>query len=364
MEIYTGTALSPGVAIAVAARLTDNFGASRLAPERERHMGETLLRAGLDLPDPDQIVLVAQRLPPGYLAAPLPGLEIIGAALAEVTDAPVPAPCPVAGGLGDDFYAQTEEGEIMIVDGDRGRVYVSPDAPTLARYQGPGRRGRRFHVEPAHLAAVRASDGQAVAVLAAATDWAGVQDALASGVDGILLPLENALLSGEGFDTASEQLLRLRQVVDTLGGKLLLVEAPLERVALSALARAAAWGPVGLVVTLPALAAEARAEMDALEPELEAGDIPFGRVRLEVLRGEGDASFSEPPDDADGIILTTTPPAPDDARAFWLAGISLTALLPGDTSGADLTAWLDAGITRLVVPASQVQAVKEAVRQS
>jgi len=359
MQIYQGQGLAPGVAIAAAARLEETFGMPQLAPERQRRMGETLLKAGLDLPDPDQIIIVARRLPPGFLESAFPGLEVIGAALGDdLSLAPAPG-CPVVAGAGDDLLSETSEGEIVIVDGDRGRVYVSPDAQTLARYQGPLRRARRFFLEPAHVEARRGGGGPAIPVLAAAADWDDVEAAMEAGADGVLIPQDAPIWVDDDFLTASEQLLRLRGIGDITGGKTLYLQVPLERVALSALAQAAAWGPVHLVLETLALAEEARAELDGLETELDAEDIAYGRVALDAVLGTGETPTPEALSVADGLLLTA-PPAAYPQAAFALS-LSLIAF----AEDADpIPGLLDAGITRLLTSIATVQAVKDAVRRS
>jgi len=403
MQIYQGHSLGPGVAIAAAARLEETFGVPQLSPERQRRMGETLLRAGLDLPDPDQIIIVARRIPPGFLASSFPGLEIVGAALGD--DAPLspPPPCPVVAHAGDDLWADTEEGDIVIIDGDRGRIYVSPDAQTLARYQGPGRRARRFFLEPAHVEARRGGTGIAIPVLAAAADWDNVQAAMEAGADGVLIPQDGTIWGHDDFLTASEQLLRLRDIGAMTGGKTLFLQAPLERVALSALAQAASWGPVHLVLDTLALAGEARAEMDDLETELDEEDIAYGRVALTVLLGTDETPTPEALLAADGLLVAAPWEAPlspsppwklDDEGQLRGAGkqsfsplaedaeenVALSAPPEWGAGGLpfprpfpvtafvsdpdEVSALLDAGVTRLLTSISQVQAVKDAVRRS
>ncbi len=359
MQIYHGQGLAPGVAIAAAARLEETFGMPQMDAERQRHMGETLLRAGLDLPDPDQVIIIARRLPPGFLQSSFPGLEVVGAALGDDLAPSPTAVCPVVVGAGDDLLAETSEGDIVIVDGDRGRIYVAPDAQTLARYQGPGRRSRRFFLEPAHVEARRGGSGLAIPVLAAAADWDDIRAAIDAGADGVLIPAEGAIWQDDNFLTSSEQLLRLRDIGEITGGKALFLQVPLERVALSALAQAAAWGPVHLVVDTPALAADARADLDGLEAELDNDDIVYGRVSLVALLGTGERPAPEAIPAADGILVTSWPPA----ERFMPQDLSLPlSALAADP--ADVPLLLAAGVTRLLCSIADVQAVKDAVRRS
>ncbi len=359
MQIYHGQSLAPGVAIAAAARLEETFGTAQLAPERQRRMGETLMRAGLDLPDPDQIIVIAQRLPPGFLQSSFPGLEVIGAALGgDLPPAPAPG-CPVVASIGDDLLDEVSEGDIVIVDGDRGRVYVAPDAQTLARYQGPLRRARRFFLEPAHVEARRGGSGQAIPVLAAAADWDDVQAAMDAGADGILIPQDGTIWADDNFLTSSEQLLRLRDIGDIMGGKTLFLQVPLERVALSALAQAAAWGPVHLVVDSEALAAEARAEMDGLEAELDMADIAYGHVALDAVLGSDETPTPDALSLLDGLLLVA--PAATLQRIGLAPSLSLIAFAEDPALVPEL---LDAHVTRLLCSIGQVQAIKDAVRRS
>ena len=93
MEVLHGVSAHPGVAIAAAARLHEDFGAASLSPDRLRRIGEKLRSFGVENPEPEQIVLVADRLPPAFWLAPLPGVQIVG--LAAQSPAPLfPPPSP------------------------------------------------------------------------------------------------------------------------------------------------------------------------------------------------------------------------------------------------------------------------------
>ena len=84
-----------------------------------------------------------------------------------------------------------EEGEIVIVDGDRGRFICPRMPPTLARYQTPTRLSRRFFIDSAHLPARTASDDRLVAVIADTPTLRAGEDAIDAGADGLWVPRDN-----------------------------------------------------------------------------------------------------------------------------------------------------------------------------
>ena len=232
MEVLHGIAAHPGVAIASAARLGEDFGVPSLSPERLRRLGERLRSFGMENPEPEQIILIADRIPPGFWLSPLPGLEIIGLA-AGTGQSLSPAPDrPVVVGLGEALMRAVEEEDIIIVDGDRGRVYVSPDAQTVARYQAPFTLARRFFLEGDHLPARTASDNRVIAVFCAASTLAEAEAAMKSGADGLVVGSDNDFLGGpDVVQTAGEQAQTLGDLARIIGGQPLVLDIPPERLA-------------------------------------------------------------------------------------------------------------------------------------
>ena len=116
----------------------------------------------------------------------------------------------------------TEEDDIVIVDGDRGRVYVAPDAATVARYQAPFTLARRFFpgeagIWPPVLLRTTAS----MAVLCYASTLAQAEAAMQRGADGLVVPENNNdFLGGDTLaQTAGEQAQLLADLAQMIGGQ-------------------------------------------------------------------------------------------------------------------------------------------------
>lgn len=373
MEILYGTAAHPGVAIAAAARLGDDFGVPSLAPDRLRRLGERLRSFGAEQPDPEQIILVADRLPPAFWLSPVPGLQVVGLAAQSPAPPQPPPALPAVLGLGEALLNLIGEDDILIVDGDRGRVYVSPDAATVARYQAPLILARRFFLEGAHLPARTASDDRPVSVLCAARTLAEAEAAMYAGADGLVVPAGNDFLGADGLaQTAGEQAQALGDLARMIGRQPLFLDVPQERLALSALARGAAGGPLHLVLRDPSERHELRARMDAIEEALEEDDVLFGRVRLEAgLAAEDDGEdLPEALDDCAGVFVTGSLQSAHWERLLRAAGrasrlgLPITAPLGGDWWPHVLGDALGMGFARVVVPAESVADVKDAIREA
>jgi len=371
-DILHGVAARPGVAIAVAARLHDDFGVLSLAPERLRRLGERLRSYGTDNPEPEQIIVVADRIPAAFWLAPLPGVQVVG--LAAASPSPfVPAPdMPAVLGLDEAALAAIEEDDILIVDGDRGRVYVAPDAATVARYQSPFLSTRRFFLEGSHLPARTASDNRLISVLCSARTLAEAEAAMASGADGLVIPAGNGFLGSESLpQTAGEQAQTLGDLARIIGGQPLTLDIPPERLALTALARGAARLPLHLVLRDWNEMADLQERIEEIEAALEEDDALFGRVKLEAgLDAAGDgADLPDLLDGFAGVFVTGSIldaswdrllPASGQARR---AGKPVTAALDGDWWPHILGDAVGMGFSRLIVPAAAVADVKDAVRE-
>jgi hypothetical protein len=374
MEVLHGIAAHPGVAIAAAARLHDDFGTQSLSPERLRRLGERLRSFGLENPEPEQIVLIADRIPPAFWLAPLPGIEIVGlAAQAETPLSPAPD-LPVVLGLGEMLLRSVEEDDIVIIDGDRGRVYVAPDASTVARYQAPLTLSRRFFLEGAHLPARTASDNRVITILCAAWSLAQAEEAMAQGADGLVIPAGNDFLGTDTLpQTAGEQAQVLGDLARIIGGQPLYLDIPHDNLALTALVRGAAGLPLHLVLRGGAERAEFQAHLDEIEASLEEDDTLFGRVQLELgVSIESEDAEDDLPETLDGFagtFLTGSLRGASWERLLLAAGQARRAGKPatvrigGDWWPQVLGDALGMGFGQLIVPAAAVADIKDAVRE-
>ena len=364
-DILHGIAARPGVAIAVAARLHDEFGVPSLAPERLRSYG-------VENPEPEQIIIVADRIPPAFWLAPLPGIQVVGLAAAHTSLLVPPPNLPVVLGLDKAALDAIEEDDILIVDGDRGRVYVAPDAATVARYQSPFLSTRRFFLEGSHLPARTASDNRLITVLCSAQTLAEAEEAMASGGDGLVVPAGNDFLGSEALpQTAGEQAQMLGDLARIIGGQPLYLDIPPERLALTALARGAARLSLHLILRDWDERPDLQERIEEIEAALEQDDALFGRVKLEAgLDAAGDGNdLPESLDGFAGVFVTGSIldaswdrllPASGQARR---AGKPITVALDGDWWPQVLSEAVGMGFSRLIVPTAAVADVKDAVRE-
>jgi hypothetical protein len=372
MEVFQGRSVRPGVAIAAAARLRLEFGVPTLDAQRLRQLGERLRSFGMDAAEPEQAILVAGALPAGYLGAPLPGLEFVGVATQSALSDISLVFCPAVDGLPDTLLSAVEEGEIIIVDGDRGRVYIGPDATVIARYQTPTRMSRRFFLGSGHLSARTTSDDRAVAVLAPTPTLAAVTDAMEAGADGLWVPPDNDFLGPEqSFQTSGEQREALTSLMSLAAGKPVYVQVPTERLALSMLSRAAALGTFSLILEDLSLRAELADRFQEIEGVLEEEDTLFGPVRFEAgLTTQEDTLLPETLDSYTGLWVTEPFSTTHMERLLPIAGLAHHAqrpltlsLLEGDWQ-ALLAEALDLSTDRIIVATSAIADVKDAIRTS
>ena len=371
MEILHGVAARTGVAIASAARLHDEFGTLSLSPERLRRLGERLRSFGAENPEPEQIILVADRIPPGFWLAPLPGIQIVGMASRDAAPLKPQPEVPVVLGLSEEDLRTIEEEDILIVDGDRGRVYVAPDAATVARYQAPFLSTRRFFLEGSHLPARTASDNRPVSVICSARTLFEVELAMASGADGLLVNADNDFLGGETLaQTAGEQAQMLGDLARIIGGQPLYLDIPPERLALTALARGAASLPVHLVLHDLGEQLELQERIEEIEAVLEEEDALFGRLQL--LAGIAATEEEDLPDTLDGfagMFVTESIRTASWERLLVASGQArhvgkpITISLNGDWWPQVLGDAVGMGFGQIIVPTAAVADVKDAIRE-
>jgi len=128
-----GIAKTPGIAIAVAAVIDVIRGVNSVDPEiLEKGMGS--LRSQIASTDYPDIIIACDSLAVG-LSTQLPGLSTAGIAAESDTDAPSllsSVPCVI--GISD-LLTCVGKGDLIIIDGNEGVVYVDPDSQTLTHYQ-------------------------------------------------------------------------------------------------------------------------------------------------------------------------------------------------------------------------------------
>lgn len=221
-----------------------------------------------------------------------------------------------------DLLGRVNDGDVLLVDGESGRVVVQPDAADIADFQRIRQESERERKRLAKLrkSPTRTLDGVDIRLFANAESTADVAEAFALGADGIgLYRTEFLFLQRPGVPDEDEQFLVYRDLVLGMGGRpvtirtldlgadkadatglalsrepnpalglrgvrLSLARQPLFVAQLRAILRAAAFGPVRILVPMVTARQELR-EVRALLRQCRVGlledGLAFGdRVQL------------------------------------------------------------------------------------
>ncbi len=192
MITIEGKPRHPGVAIAVAAVVDAASGINAVAPGVLQD-GVHALKRNLSAQDYPEAVIACDNLALGY-SARIPGVTASGIAAqadVDIPGLPVEVPCVI--GL-PNLLRSISDGDILIVDGTRGVIFVNPDPDTLVHYQ-------RFdeHREAAHTVFLasehipaRTQTGETVYVHAYIETMDELERAIEEGADGLVVDLRGS----------------------------------------------------------------------------------------------------------------------------------------------------------------------------
>ena len=193
MITIEGNARQDGVATAVCAVVDTQNGINGISPTLLQE-GIRSIKMGLLRQDYPEAVIVSDNLEMG-LSARIPGINIIGVAsesYEDMLDQQIAIPCVI--GL-PGLLESVNEGNIIIVDGNKGVVHIDPDPQTLIHYQELEERkisSHRIFVSSEHIPA-RTQTGHTVNVYAYITDESEVDGAMETGADGLIVDLRDFL---------------------------------------------------------------------------------------------------------------------------------------------------------------------------
>ena len=193
MITIEGNARQDGVATAVCAVVNTQNGINGISPTLLQE-GIRSIKMGLLRQDYPEAVIVSDNLAMG-LSARIPGINIIGVASESFEDMPdqqIGIPC-VTGLPG--LLDSVNEGNIIIVDGNKGIVHIDPDPQTLIHYQELEERklsSHRIFVSSEHIPA-KTQTGHTINVYAYIADEPEVNNAMESGADGLIIDLREHL---------------------------------------------------------------------------------------------------------------------------------------------------------------------------
>ena len=292
-------------------RLPDPYLASRGSEVRE--VGRRLLRNLSDRPFasfgqvPEGSIILAEEVTPADTALMDPKLvagfaSVLGGAEGHTAIMARSLGLPAVLGVAE-LLTGIKPGTPLIVDGDKGRVIINPSAATLADYRRRRTRQRRVQrslAELAHEPAVTL-DGVRVQLMVNLEQTRDLAPALAAGAEGVgLLRTEFLFMNRRDLPSEDEQAAFLGEIVRAMGGRpvtartldvggeklatalgrlqpeganpalglrairLSLREPELLETQLASMLRAAALGPLRILLPMISDAAEVRAVRDAL----------------------------------------------------------------------------------------------------
>ncbi len=281
-------------------------------------------------------VLIADSLGPADVAELAPSVRGIALAGGGVTaHAAIVARSlglPMVVGVGEALL-EIEDGEEVLVDGDRGVVVRQPDAEraSLARTDTERRRSAREIAIARRLEPARTKDGHGIRVLANASTVAELEEATRQGAEGVgLMRTELLFLEAMEWPSHAEQVSVLRPVLSRLQGQtatvrlfdfggdktppflrgitargiaVMLNEPQALKAHLSAVVDAGRGADLRLLVPMVTSAADIRSVRDMLAIVLEGRDTPKVGAMIETPEAaEGAAEIAH---DCDFLSIGT-----------------------------------------------------------
>lgn len=187
MRTLHGVSRHPGVAIAVAVVVNVQDGLSGL-PDDVMRRGLRALKTGLPEAERAEVIVLCDLLAVGS-SVRIPGVRTVGV-IAQSNDEPaLPLAIPCISGV-DGLMRASSSGEMAILDGSEGVVYLDPDVQTLMHYQSaqePEPAARVF-LESEHPPA-RTQDGRVVMVAGSVSSVGEAETAVAAGADLLVVNL-------------------------------------------------------------------------------------------------------------------------------------------------------------------------------
>jgi phosphohistidine swiveling domain-containing protein len=324
MVTLYGTPRCKGVGIAEAILLSDDGGLDSVPMDILRRGLESLRRRERE-DDMPAVVVVCNSLDVG-LQTRLPGLRIAAIAAESPENDIMDCDTPAVVGV-QNLLQSVEPGNIVIVDGGRGTLYVDPDAETVIFYQSMEghKKTRRLFLESPHLPAVT-QDGTTVSVFGLVNDISEASTALTEGADGLVIEGSEGILNSDWA-----------QLLDQLAGKsLVLLGVPNPDAIRDIVA-----GALPLQVTIAVPSARADSLVDLQESvEVVSGELAGEDVEPAGIAFAVSADASNPYED--GYMSVPTSRVLVDARVCEIANTQ-TALADCVTSALAAAVPVDAG---------------------
>lgn len=181
-----GTATYSGAAIGTGIKLGSN--GIQSMPDRLAAESSYAIKRRLPETDFPQVILLCDNMA-NALFVRIPGIRVAGIASRDPATAVLPQlNIPAVGDLGEQLD-RAVDGDLVIVDGTRGVVYLEPDAQTVQRYSrmlDGQRKEQRFFLGAEHVPA-RTMDGRVVSVAVLIESGDSVGPAVREGADAIIV---------------------------------------------------------------------------------------------------------------------------------------------------------------------------------
>ncbi|WP_309713652.1 hypothetical protein [Armatimonas sp.] len=341
MKTLTGQGFGKGHAMGRAAKISLESGRATLDESLLGQIDKWRKREDV----PMALVLVAED-PATALLLPLPDGAILSGVVSErLPSRPPQLPEGIALLAGvDDALLSIGEGELLLLEPERGRLSVEPSAYEIVRLQA--KHQPRVLLDEPNFPAYT-TEGIAVAVWGEATTLKEAEEAMTAGAEGLLL-------TGESWDEAS-----LWATQSLVGGGDLALALPFDALDPEEIVRLAAraklrWclDPASLSVPVETLREELTELVQALEDENQRAAMP----RLASCGGSV-------PGFEDIIALTGDFDAPDPDILPWEQPPLYVRIEAVFDQLIGLEEALERGVTGVIVAAHAIAEVKEKIRE-
>jgi hypothetical protein len=369
-----GSPFGPGIAFGTASVIRATNGIPMLPA---RLLDQMVRMRRNEISEPVDVVLVAKD----YASAAslnLPWANVV-AILAEDAASDsirrgVPTVLQVTG-----LMESVSDDDLILIDGTNGIALIDPDPTVIAAYQAQYEKiapRRRIFLDYEHQPA-RTLDGREVRVLARISAMADIDVALSGGADGLYVPAESGLIDAMADD--STQLEQLNEIGQRAGGKPVTIEGDLEALSIASLMRASLNAEFTLAMPVSDNAVEELAmlaEFTAqVREDLIVEEFAFQDFQVQAVALPGVIGLS----DMEGVVVgrvgidACDPDALDSGETRqWFEGatqaaaqylIPVEVLLPGENDlDTRVRTVLGLGASGVVVDATEVQAIKDAIR--
>ena len=369
MDHFVGEQVQTGSALASASRVLEAYGLTSLPPVRLARVALSIERDPIVPPEIEDVILVARKAPLALLNHETAGYRIVGLALAGYPDEDFRPGVPCVCGLGDEFLSAVSEYELVLIDANSGSVYLQPDAMLVSQFQATPRRPS-IYLSEAHLPAKTASDNRFVSVYTYVRSHEDIETALECGADGLCVCEISPLLTGSsGSSTSAGQRRALDKLAEYVSGIPLLIDVPIDGLALSAVRAAAHGAEIEIAVN-------GRTELDYVVADFEMTKLVMqvtdmaDPVRLNVaISTECAEPELDAMENASGFVLREVAARYSGAVLLPLFSYArhlhktITVYLPAAEWAQDLEDAIGFGVTRVVCDPSAIRDVKDSVRE-